>query len=194
MSVLTQRFAGESSLELHRFLIPTIARKLQTGLVQRDEEDGLGTWRARKMPSHSSGINSQWFAKGPPHKYRYCVLSEKPTSRRPESPSYFAEDSPEWIMRRLQDVLFPSPAFRAWLGSITSLLPLRHSVEARRFRPGLDYTLATSEEKETRLDVCLGLTPPIERVKGPPIEGSWDSGEWGGWEVVYFSMPSGPMI
>jgi prolyl 3-hydroxylase /prolyl 3,4-dihydroxylase len=185
MSTLTKRFAGDSSLELHRFLIDTIAEKLQTGLAQRDEEDGLGVRRARKMPSHSSGINSQWFAKGPPHKYRYCVLSEKRPSRRPDSPSYLSDDSPEWIMRQLQDVIFPSPAFRAWLASITSLLPLTHSVEARRFRPGLDYTLATSEEKDTRLDVCLGLTPPIERVKGQSIEGSWESGEWGGWEVAY---------
>jgi hypothetical protein len=194
MSALNESFAGESSLELHRFLIDTVAKKLQTGLTQRDEEDGLGARRARKMPSHSSGINSQWSAKGPPHKYRYCVLSEKRPSRRPGSPSYIADDSPEWIMRQLQDVLFPSPAFRAWLASITSLLPLKHSVEARRFRPGLDYTLATSEEKETRLDLCLGLTPPIERVNGQPMEGAWDSGEWGGWEVTYASIPLEPMI
>lgn len=86
-------------------------------------------------------------------------------------------------MRRLQDVLFPSPAFRAWLGIVSSLVPMRHHVEARRFRPGLDYTLATSEENETRLDVCLGLTPPVERVKGRTYVGSWEKGEWGGWEV-----------
>lgn len=71
---------------------------------------------------------------------------------------------------------------------------MRWDVEARRFRPGLDYTLATSEEEEARLDVVLGLTPEVtadidsgegsarkgkeeeEEVKG------WQSGEWGGWE------------
>lgn len=191
MAALTERFAGESSLELHRFLVESLAEKLQTGLAQRDEEDGLGPRRARRMPSHSSGTTSQWFVKGPPHKYRYCVLSEKRPSRKPNSPSYIAEDSPEWIMRRLQDVLFPSPAFRSWLSSVTSLLPMRHSVEARRFRPGLDYTLATSEEKEARLDLCLGLTPPIDRSNGKPIEGSWESGEWGGWEVSISDLLDG---
>jgi hypothetical protein len=37
---------------------------------------------------------------------------------------------------------------------------MKYAVEARRFRPGLNYTLATSEEKDSRLDVVLGLTPP----------------------------------
>ena len=63
-------------------------------------------------------------------------------------------------MRSLQDELFPGPAFRAWLAIVSRLLPLRDTVEARRFRPGLDYTLATSEDKEARLDVILRLVPP----------------------------------
>lgn len=51
----------------------------------------------------------------------------------------------------------------------------------------MDYTLATSEEKETRLDVVLGLTPDV--ADGDPDEVSdenqargWQGGEWGGWE------------
>lgn len=183
MAALTERFALESSLELHRFLVDSLAEKLQTGLAQRDMEDGLGGRRARRIPPHSSGTSVQWHVKGPPHKARYCILSNKRPSGRPNSPSYISEDSPEWIMRRLQDVLFPSPAFRTWLSCVTSLLPMRHSVEARRFRPGLDYTLATSEENETRLDVCLALTPPLESAEHRSLDGTWEGGEWGGWEV-----------
>lgn len=185
MAALTERFAGESSLELHRFLVDNLAEKLQTGLAQRDVEDGLGGRRARRVPSHSSGTNSQWCVKGPPHKARYCILSDKRPNGRPNSPSYFSEESPEWIMHRLQDVLLPSPAFRTWLLRVTSLLPMRHSVEARRFRPGLDYTLATSEENETRLDVCLALTPPIEMAEDRSSDGAWVGGEWGGWEASF---------
>jgi prolyl 3-hydroxylase /prolyl 3,4-dihydroxylase len=97
-------------------------------------------------------------------------------------------------VRSLQDELFTSTAFRAWLAKVSSVLPLSYSAEARRFRPGLDYTLATSEEGEARLDVVLGLTPeiPIE-VEGEDAKKSrkgqkmmangWQSGEWGGWEV-----------
>jgi len=102
--------------------------------------------------------------------------------------------------------LFPSPAFRAWLAAVTSLIPMKFEVEARRFRPGLDYTLAMSEEKEARLDVCLGLTPmPPNNKNGHRrgrakerenlhyhhfSEGSWESGEWGGWEC-YLAPPEG---
>jgi len=73
-------------------------------------------------------------------------------------------------------------------------LPLSYSVEARRFRPGLDYTLATSEEREARLDVVLGLTPDVQvgegeaggsgSGKGKEREArGWQAAEWGGWEV-----------
>lgn len=67
-------------------------------------------------------------------------------------------------------------------------------MEARRFCPGLGYTLATSEEKEARLDVVLELTPQVNgdnesrvtKGKGKataPRPTGWQTGEWGGWEV-----------
>jgi hypothetical protein len=106
-------------------------------------------------------------------------------------------------MRSLQNELFPSAAFRAWLAIVTRLMPMKYAVEARRFRPGLDYTLATSEEKDSRLDVVLGLTPPVRdpldsseeddddpragsrqpsRKLGKEVTRGWVSTEWGGWE------------
>jgi hypothetical protein len=87
--------------------------------------------------------------------------------------------------------LFSSNAFRAWLLGVSRLLPLSHAVEARRFRPGLDYTLATSEETEARLDAVLGLTPTAVSAQTEGNSSSetqleergWQAGEWGGWEV-----------
>jgi hypothetical protein len=61
----------------------------------------------------------------------------------------------------LQDKLFPTPVFHAWLAAISGLLPLRHAVEAHRFCPGLGYALVTSEKKEARLDVVLELMPEV---------------------------------
>jgi hypothetical protein len=74
----------------------------------------------------------------------------------------------------LSDVLFTSAAFRHLLAIITQLVPLSaRPIEARRFRPGLDYTLARSDN-ETCLDVTLNLTPDVvkpslehERQAGP---------------------------
>jgi prolyl 3-hydroxylase /prolyl 3,4-dihydroxylase len=71
-------------------------------------------------------------------------------------------------------------------------------VEARRFRPGLDYTLATSDDKDARLDVILALTPDLnhrENIKGKGVEKDknqrpkWSDGKWGGWEVSGLFKP-----
>ncbi|THG97153.1 hypothetical protein EW026_g4810 [Hermanssonia centrifuga] len=201
MSALASRFVEESSLELHSFLLAPLAERLSTGLAASDARDGVGPNRTKRVPPHVAGTNSDpntpeipWQVKGPPHKWRYCTLTPKTAGGRsvavvPRS----AETSPDNIVRSLQDELFPSPAFRAWLAKVSSMLPLRWSAEARRFRPGLDYTLATSEESEARLDVVLGLTPEIaveddgdrdarmRRGEVGELMG-WQTGEWGGWE------------
>jgi prolyl 3-hydroxylase /prolyl 3,4-dihydroxylase len=200
MKTLASRFVEESSLELHSFLCNDLAEALEHRLPDADAKDGLGPDRAGKIPPHSAGVSSSspWCLKGPPHKWRYCTLAplspnDPVTSITPLS----AHPSPSEILRAIQDDLFPSPPFRNWLTIVSRLLPLRYSVEARRFRPGLDYTLATSEESEARLDVVLGMTPDVQggdgsvaangknkggKFKAEPPRG-WSAAEWGGWEV-----------
>jgi Rps23 Pro-64 3,4-dihydroxylase Tpa1-like proline 4-hydroxylase len=160
---LAARFADESNIELHSFLAPSLVKTILTSLRNTDDADNLGPARNGLIPPHTAGTtDSQWAIKGPPHKWRYCTLS--------------SGDNNNNIMRTLQDDLFKSEPFRIWIANVSSLIPLAYSVEARRFRPGLDYTLATSEEKEARLDVVLGLTPDHD---------GWKSGDWGGWEVGF---------
>lgn len=202
MRALATRFAEESSLELHSFLNNALAEALEPRLRSLDARDGLSEDRRRRIPPHTSGTAGGWSLKGPPHKWRYCVLSALPENAKKVvvSPRAHASSAEE-IMRCLQNELFPSSAFRAWLAIVTRLMPLKYAVEARRFRPGLDYTLATSEEKESRLDVVLGLTPPMKESadsseeddeepragsKNPKSSnvgnGGWVPAEWGGWE------------
>lgn len=193
IKALASRFLAESSLELYDFLSHPIAEKLDSGLRQLDERDGLGKGRPSSIPPHTAGTGSGWRLKGPPHKWRYNVL-DPPTPGGPSTAvSPRAAQPPHALIRSLQDELFPAPAFRAWLAAISSLLPLRYTVEARRFCPGLGYTLATSEEKEARLDVVLGLTPQVKDAQATNGKGKakesqphptgWQAGEWGGWEV-----------
>jgi hypothetical protein len=194
IKALASRFLSESSLELYDFLSRPIAEKLDAGLREFDERDGLGKNRPSPIPPHSAGAGFGWRIKGPPHKWRYNVL-EPPALGGPSiAVSPRAAQPAHALIRSLQDELFPAPAFRAWLAAISSLLPLRHAVEARRFCPGLGYTLATSEEKEARLDVVLELTPQVNdgnqarvtKGKGKATERrptGWQTGEWGGWEV-----------
>ncbi|KAI9001419.1 nuclear protein [Trametes punicea] len=193
MKALASRFVDESSLELHSFLCAPLADKLRVGLKERDEADGLGPNRPTRIPPHTAGAEGAWQLKGPPHKWRYCTLKAPEGGSKMAVSPRWAHTDPDEAIRSLQDELFPSPAFRAWLACVSNLLPLRYSAEARRFRPGLDYTLATSEAKETRLDVVLGLTPQVDgqdtvapngHANGEESvpEHGWQSGEWGGWE------------
>ncbi|KAI0315974.1 Oxoglutarate and iron-dependent oxygenase degradation C-term-domain-containing protein [Amylostereum chailletii] len=192
MKALASRFVEESSLELHDFLCTPVADKLRSGLRERDTRDGVGAGRERRIPPHTAGSGDGWEVKGPPHKWRYNVLS--PSDHR-EFVEPRAAQSTDGIIRSLQDELFTSSAYRAWLANVSQMLPLRYAVEARRFCPGLGYTLATSEEKEARLDVVLGLTPPVgndERGEREEDVRGWQTGEWGGWEVnvLPFSVDS----
>jgi len=122
-----------------------------------------------RVPAHTSGLDGSWKVIGPPHKFRYCVLDKKVDAEDASG------DEVEHIhsLRALQEKLFSSEAFRAWLALISRLCPTKYVSEARRFRPGLDYTLATGNDKEVRLDVVLDLTP------GALCEGE---GRYGGWE------------
>ena len=196
MKALAARFVEESSLELHDFLSTEVAERLEAGLRECDIADGLGSDRATKIPLHSAGTGNGWTTKGPPHKWRYNVLD---SSGEAGSPKMLALQTPQGLMRSLQNVLFPSPAFRAWLAIVSRLLPMRYAVEARRFCPGLGYTLATSEESEARLDVVLGLTPQMRADVGVSRKGKgkvkaeprgWPTGHWGGWEVNFLAWCS----
>ena len=202
IKALASRFMDELSLELHDFLSAPIADKLDAGLRDIDARDGLGKHRPTPIPPHTAGTGSGWRVKGPPHKWRYNVLEPTTPGGPSTAVSPRAAQPPHALVRSLQDELFSSSAFRAWLAAVSKLLVLRYAVEARRFCPGLGYTLATSEEREARLDVVLALTPQVKQVeetkgkgkareeaRGPKPVG-WQTGEWGGWEVctTYFNI------
>jgi hypothetical protein len=78
MRALSTRFAEESSLELHSFLDSALAEALEPRLRDIDARDGLGEDRRQRIPPHTSGTDGEWSLKGPPHKWRYCVLTALP--------------------------------------------------------------------------------------------------------------------
>ncbi|KAG8896312.1 hypothetical protein FRC01_011886, partial [Tulasnella sp. 417] len=163
LKMLADRFASESSIELHSFLGKDYAARLETELRALDMVEGFSDpERQGAIPSHSSGVccGTGWTIRGPPHKLRYCVSDPSATGTS--------------TIRELEAKLFPSTEFRSWLRLLSSLVPTAYGgLEARRFRPGLDYTLARSEAEDSRLDVVLGLTPSDD---------GWESGVWGGWD------------
>jgi len=197
---LLEQFGDDSHLLLADILRKEIAQPLEKALRSADAREGFQWWQqsagskgkeSTRIQPHAVGTDraadadaeaKQWSIAGPPHKQRYAVLSEQATPAKAaeiaaahaaQVPDQFPSDASA-LLRLLSTVLFPSAAFRHLLANLTQLVPLSaRPVEARRFRPGLDYTLARSDT-ETCLDVTLNLTPDVakpslehERQAGP---------------------------
>ena len=100
-----------------------------------------------------------WSVTGPAHKRRHLSL----TADTAGSPSRkrLREDGKEdprialgAVLNDIKSSLLTSPAFARYLEVLTSLRPTGYRDEIRRFRPGLDYTVAHmgNMSKEPRLE------------------------------------------
>jgi len=179
--LLSQQFAENSVIMLEKFLNADLANDLESALASKDKSDGLAfESRQGLIPGMKVGhLKDGWEVIGPSTRQRY--LSLEPSETNPASTSL-----PTSTIQKLLTEVLPSTAFRAWLTLITSFIPLAHKLEARRFRPGLDYTLARGEEEDPRLDLRIGLTPG---QKWEDIEGGEALGGWEVRLVVSFSLP-----
>ena len=152
---------------MHNLLSLDVASKLKSETQRLDSDYSPG------IPPQDYGEGADWTIMGPPSKHRYlsgCSSSTTPT------------------LHSILTDLLPSEAFRAWLGVVSSLVPTGHRLDARRFRKGLDYTLASGEDKtgEARLDVMLGATWWADVEAGSDAEDRLT--ENGGWEC-YLASP-----
>ena len=111
---------------------------------------------ALSAPSTSVEIEeSPWDIARPPHKHRYLYLQQNLSSvdtKETKSKAFTP-------IQELLQVFLPSPQFRKWLELATHCEIESADLLARRFRRGLDYSLATSHDGESRLEISLGLTP-----------------------------------
>lgn len=148
---------------MHNFLNTDLAEKIKQETKSVDERD----YPNNEIPSQDLGEGDGWILQGPTSKHRYANLTSKSTS----TPTL------ESVLRQL----LPSEAFRAWVSVVSSLAPVGYRAEARRFRKGLDYTLAGGEENagEARLDICLGTTWWADVEPGSDQEDKLvDNGGW----------------
>ncbi|WFD30032.1 putative component of NuA3 histone acetyltransferase complex [Malassezia sp. CBS 17886] len=236
-STLFDKFGDESHLLLSEFLRQDVAEAIERALRKKDEDDGLVWWENRKGATkvswdavrvlpHAVGTGAAgagddaWVVAGPPHRERYATLAAACTPADAPAVDYASAASPlapiptsaAELLHILTHVLFPSLAFRHLVANITQLIPLAaRPFRVRRFRPGLDYTLARADDDPV-LDVTLTLTPDavgsarkaqrrtakprggIAAKRGPVASGvlsksdvdrldvMWESGDIGGWE------------
>lgn len=187
VSHLRSSFCDSSHLVLADFLHPSLATELEALIRARDADlergrrgVAVGGQRANQVPPHDAGEDASegWEVVGPPHLQRYLSLSASVPA------GAAGEDRLATLLRQVH-ALFTSQAFAALLASLTSLLPTAYTTAVRRFRPGLDYTLARGEAAgdsgaSAKLDVGLGLTP---RCAGEGDRELWAGGDVGGWDV-----------
>ncbi|KAI8989494.1 Oxoglutarate and iron-dependent oxygenase degradation C-term-domain-containing protein [Pilobolus umbonatus] len=155
---MSERFLDESALQCKEILNKKWLNKLVETTLQNDKKDKVDTGNDGIAP-HGTGVRDGWGVQGPPHKSRFMVLD--------------TEKNQEDILGCLKRQ-FESESFRLWLYSITQLLPVGYRGDARRFRPGHDYTLATTN---TRGQGVLDAT--FCHVNKPQF---WSDGDVGGYE------------
>ncbi|KAM0335989.1 hypothetical protein ACHAPQ_004606 [Fusarium lateritium] len=94
---------------------------------------------------------SSWCVAKPPHKARYLY-------QQPSGPDQLRTSQEESPITELLDIFLPSRQFRQWLQMATKTTVESADLLARRFRRGLDYTLATGHEGKARVEINLGFT------------------------------------
>ncbi|KAL1853254.1 putative component of NuA3 histone acetyltransferase complex [Diaporthe australafricana] len=138
---MQEHFDENSSITLPNILGKKFVARLKDYVVQKEAEE---------LPEDSSAIEEQtgWTVAKPPHKHRFLYMQPGQSGKDKDSP-----------IRELLDEFLPSAQFRAWLSMATNCTIESSDLLARRFRRGLDYTLATGHAGKPRLELNLGFTP-----------------------------------
>ncbi|KAH8554326.1 Oxoglutarate and iron-dependent oxygenase degradation C-term-domain-containing protein [Umbelopsis sp. PMI_123] len=166
LSQISDKFVEDSVIQCKDFIKAEFAQQIENATLKEDEEQGFGK---EEMMPHGTGVGNGWEVHGPPHKHRYLVTT---SDTKPDGQSSVN------LLHKLEKV-FATQSFRRWLAVVTQLVVKGYRGGARRFRPGLDYTLATMNTRgQAILDVTLGLTS----TKDKQAAAKWEGDEFGGYE------------
>lgn len=196
MQEIRERFEQDSSVQLRHFLCKSFMTKIEQ---QLQSEVDLGNGKPAldylqfQSPRDSSGNQSTfgtWTVVGPAHKQRFLEFS-----RSSGSSSGGAGDDMGSLLLTVKEQLFQRPEFGRFLKNITSLgMPTGHRGRVRRFRPGLDYTVAhygiltTQSVLDATLCLCAGngeqcrVDEETGDLVGTDADAVWASGDCGGFE------------
>jgi len=163
------------------FLIPPIADVLRRATADADCKDVVG--RGELAP-YDTGLDRRgWRAVGPPQLRRYLRHRTKPVRASAAAAKRATPGgaAPVTVGARLQAVraLMHSAPFVQLVSALSGVSPRRCASEVRRFRPGLDYTLA----HVGTLQAASTLEASLAFVADDPDDAQmWDSGDVGGFE------------
>jgi len=194
MEQIAQRFETDSSVQLREFLNEETMKLVDFATGEIDSGGGES--------GYDEGIGNGWSAVGPVHKQRYLELTTDTTTSTTTTTTTTATTTTAQtiILSKLKTDLFSSPKFKSYLAKITSLPPstiLGRRGQIRRFRKGLDYTVAYHGQgtgKDTKMldaTVCFvkgGSGKQVlhsdenEEEQHNALDEVWESGEVGGFE------------
>jgi len=181
MQTVASQFADSSYAVLAQFLRPDVFSALLEMLGAADTADGFSQDSAEApLPCYGAGACDGWEVIGPPHLRRYLRYEGEASAEDGQAAPGAAHSRLGRQLAQLSGQLFGSLAFRRWLRACTRLEPRSAGkAEVRRFRPGLDYTVAAQADHIAPgfadLDVTLILVPV-------GTEDQWGSEEIGGFE------------
>lgn len=139
---LLETFTSASVLTIANFLKPYVFDKI----AQATEVDDL-----TKIPKTEKDIPAPWQLAKPSHIRHYMFIANDEQVPATEDLAAHVE------LQKIRDFIV-SPQFGRFVNAITSLEPKSRYAEARRFRPGHDFTLATGLPQDALLEATLHLT------------------------------------
>ena len=129
---ICQRFEEESSVQLRHFFKLEWEEQVSALLKKDDETCNIG--RDKPSLNYSVGVSDDLIPVGPAHKQRFLEFVGEGKMKG---------DSCGSVLKYLKEKVMQSPEFGRLLSSYTSLgALLGYRGRVRRFRPGLDYTIA----------------------------------------------------
>jgi prolyl 3-hydroxylase /prolyl 3,4-dihydroxylase len=150
---INDEFCENSSIQLGQFLNNEIAIRMTE--LTRDADGAFfsstAATQSNEIPRYSESFMNDgcWSIRGPPHMQRYAtmndaeamnIIEEKKRKKKKKKTTKRAELTS--LLHHLRENVIRSASFGRLIEQLTSLKPTQNTVECRRFRPGMDYTLA----------------------------------------------------
>lgn len=180
---LQKAFEEDGSIHLLHVLSDAKAAAIKAAMLAVDAKDGVGEGR---RPAYEVGMTEGWKLRGPAHMQRYLAFSRggdddngEVAGTRPGG-NDAGHGALGVLLQDVYDNLIASVPFANLIRTFTTLSMVGCQGEVRRFRPGLDYTVAHYGVLTTdpRLDVVLTFVNEDKMSSA-----SWADGECGGFEA-----------
>eukprot|EP00980_Cylindrotheca_fusiformis_P006726 scaffold1400_cov137-Cylindrotheca_fusiformis.AAC.4 len=166
LNEIQAKFESDSSVQLRNFLLEKWVPTLDSRQNKKKS--------ANTMDHYREGVSSEWQLRGPAHKQRFLEYHPQPATTDCKVIGS--------MLQHIKTKVFESPIFARYLKRLTSLEQPTgvKGATIRRFRPGLDYTVAHYGllVSESVLDATLCFV----RDEDEEDKAAWEYGDVGGFE------------